>query len=200
VAPPAPDLHVELFEHALDAALVTRPDGAILHANPAACALFGYSPEEFRALGRAAVVDPTDPRLAAGLKQRSQTGSFRGVITMVTKAGRRFPGEVSSAVFRSADGEERTSMFIRDISEAQAREDALRASNEQLTQALAEVKKLQGLLPICSYCKRIRDKNDYWQRLEAYITAHAAVQFSHGICPSCMDEHFGGEPGGPTKP
>jgi phosphoserine phosphatase RsbU/P len=51
--------------------------------------------------------------------------------------------------------------------------------------ALAEVKTLQGFLPICSYCKRVRDDENYWHSVEAYITKHTDATFSHGICPGC---------------
>ena len=57
----------------------------------------------------------------------------------------------------------------------------------ELQSALDTVKVLSGLLPICSYCKRIRDDNDYWQQLECYVSEHTNAQFSHGICPSCFD-------------
>jgi DNA-binding response OmpR family regulator len=59
---------------------------------------------------------------------------------------------------------------------------------EQLEQALARVKQLQGLLPICSYCKKIRDDGNYWRQVEAYITEHSEAVFSHGICPECFDK------------
>jgi hypothetical protein len=49
------------------------------------------------------------------------------------------------------------------------------------------VRQLQGLLPICAYCKRIRDDQNYWNQVETYIGQHADVQFSHGICPSCFE-------------
>ncbi len=55
-----------------------------------------------------------------------------------------------------------------------------------LEQALAEIKQLHGMLPICSYCKKIRDDQNYWQRVETYIESHVDVQFSHGICPDCF--------------
>jgi sigma-B regulation protein RsbU (phosphoserine phosphatase) len=55
----------------------------------------------------------------------------------------------------------------------------------ELEDALSQVKQLQGLLPICSYCKKIRDEQNYWQRVENYLSAHAQVVFSHGICPDC---------------
>ncbi len=57
----------------------------------------------------------------------------------------------------------------------------------ELGEALASVKQLQGLLPICSYCKRIRHDGDYWQQVEMFIAAHSDAQFSHSICPSCYE-------------
>jgi CheY-like chemotaxis protein len=58
----------------------------------------------------------------------------------------------------------------------------------ELEAALSQVKQLQGLLPICSYCKKIRDEQNYWHRVESYISEHAAVEFSHGICPACYTD------------
>lgn len=57
---------------------------------------------------------------------------------------------------------------------------------EELQAALTQVKTLSGLLPICCVCKKIRDDKGYWQQVEAYISAHADVQFSHGLCPACI--------------
>ncbi len=57
----------------------------------------------------------------------------------------------------------------------------------ELEEALAQVKLLQGLLPICSYCKNIRDDNNYWQQIESYVAAHSEAQFSHSICPACYE-------------
>jgi len=54
--------------------------------------------------------------------------------------------------------------------------------------ALSDVKKLKGLLPICMYCKRIRDDKDYWHQIEVYLHHEAGTDFSHGICPSCMEK------------
>jgi CheY-like chemotaxis protein len=56
-----------------------------------------------------------------------------------------------------------------------------------LEQALQRVKQLQGLLPICCYCKRIRDDSNYWQQVEEYLSACSGAQFSHGICPQCYE-------------
>jgi len=58
----------------------------------------------------------------------------------------------------------------------------------ELEAALERVKQLQGLLPICSYCKLIRDDQNYWQRLDSYLMEYSEVQFSHGICPDCYEK------------
>lgn len=58
---------------------------------------------------------------------------------------------------------------------------------KELEEALSQVKQLQGLLPICSYCKKVRDDQNYWQRVESYISDRLDVQFTHGICPNCLD-------------
>ena len=62
---------------------------------------------------------------------------------------------------------------------------ALAQRVRQLEEALSRVKTLQGLLPICSYCKKIRNDRNYWQQVEGYISDHSEAQFSHGICPEC---------------
>ncbi len=54
-----------------------------------------------------------------------------------------------------------------------------------------QVSMLEGLLPICSYCKKIRDRNDEWESLEKYIMDRSTAKFSHGICPDCFQKHFG---------
>jgi len=64
----------------------------------------------------------------------------------------------------------------------------LKEQIEALRRTLANVKHLKGLLPICSYCKRIRKDQDYWQQLEGYISEHSDAQFSHGICPGCLHQ------------
>jgi sigma-B regulation protein RsbU (phosphoserine phosphatase) len=64
---------------------------------------------------------------------------------------------------------------------------SLRQRVAELEEALASVKTLQGLLPICSYCKKIRTDGNYWQQVEAYISEHSSATFSHGICPACYE-------------
>jgi phosphoserine phosphatase RsbU/P len=65
---------------------------------------------------------------------------------------------------------------------------ALAQRVRELEDALSNVKTLQGLLPICSYCKKIRNDRNYWQQVEGYICDHSEAQFSHGICPECYTQ------------
>lgn len=64
---------------------------------------------------------------------------------------------------------------------------ALEAEIAQRSEDLATAKLLDGIIPICMYCKRIRDDEDQWQRIEQYIAAHSRARFSHGICPECFE-------------
>lgn len=56
----------------------------------------------------------------------------------------------------------------------------------ELERALARVDTLHGILPICSYCKKVRNDSDSWQQMEAYVSAHSTVRFNHGVCPDCV--------------
>jgi hypothetical protein len=66
---------------------------------------------------------------------------------------------------------------------------SLRSKQQDLKVALTEVKTLSGLVPICMTCKKIRDDTGYWNQLEAYISKHSEVEFTHGICPECLEKH-----------
>jgi cell division protein FtsW (lipid II flippase) len=63
-----------------------------------------------------------------------------------------------------------------------------------LREALTNVKTLKGLLPVCAWCHRIRNDAGYWERLEAYVSAHSDAEFSHGMCPQCFTKHYGDSP------
>ncbi len=123
-----------VFNHSFDGILLTSPDGRILAANPAACRMFGRSEEELCRLGRNGIMNVKDPRLAAALEQRELMGKFAGELTGIKSDGTVFPVELTTSVFTDSNGEERTSMIIRDISfrnrtveELEAKEAALRA-------------------------------------------------------------------------
>jgi PAS domain S-box-containing protein len=179
------------FEHSIDAILLTAPDGSVFAANPAACQIFGRSEEEICQAGRAGLIDTTDARLPVALEQRARTGSFRGELTFLRQDGTFFPGELSTALFKDRDGQVKTSMIIRDITERKRVEQERERLIEALQEALANIKTLRGLLPICASCKKVRDDSGYWRQIEAYIQAHSDAVFSHGICPDCARMLYG---------
>ncbi len=74
----------------------------------------------------------------------------------------------------------------RDITASKKAEEEREQLVRELQAALAEVKTLREILPICSYCRKIRDDENYWHTVEHYISQHTATRFSHSICPSCM--------------
>lgn len=67
---------------------------------------------------------------------------------------------------------------------------ALRTKVEELQEAISHVKQLQGLIPICMHCKKIRDDGSTWHRLETYIQKHSEAVFTHSLCESCLQEHY----------
>jgi len=66
----------------------------------------------------------------------------------------------------------------------------LESANAELQEALSRVKQLQGLLPICMYCKAIRDDKNYWQEVETYLAERSDTRFSHGVCPQCFEKYL----------
>jgi len=60
----------------------------------------------------------------------------------------------------------------------------------QLQEAVSQIKSLRGIIPICSYCHKIRNDQKSWQQLEKYISEHSGAEFSHGICPECLKKHY----------
>jgi PAS domain S-box-containing protein len=120
-----------IFDNNADAVFLTAPDGGIIAANPAACRMFGYTEAEFLQYGRNAVVDTSDPATSAALEARKSTGKFEGELTFKSKDGSKFPGEISSVVFKDRYGNDRTSMVVRDISSRKQAEEALQRSEER---------------------------------------------------------------------
>lgn len=82
------------------------------------------------------------------------------------------------------------SATIRMASYKAMKDQKLLEANHQLKRELTEVKTLNGMLPICAGCKKIRDKDDYWHELERYITDNSEATFTHSICPDCIDKYY----------
>jgi two-component system sensor histidine kinase/response regulator len=128
-----------IFEHSVDAILMTVPDGGILSANPAACLMFGRSEDELCQMGRDGIVDYADSRYFAADEERQQTGCFfEKEYTHIHKDGTKFPTEVSSGIFKDKGGNERTVIIIRDITRRKQIEEKLRRFNEELEERVKQ--------------------------------------------------------------
>jgi PAS domain S-box-containing protein len=181
----AEGLYELLFQNSLDGLMLTAPDGSIFDANPAACRILGRTRDEILQARREGLVDVSDPRLAELIAERNRTGHAHGELTARRKDGTLFPIEISSMVFDNTDGAARTCMIIRDISERKAAETERERLIFELQQAVARVRTLSGLLPMCASCRKIRDVEGEWSDLESYIREHTTADFTHGICPEC---------------
>jgi DNA repair exonuclease SbcCD ATPase subunit len=78
----------------------------------------------------------------------------------------------------------------KEITDRKRMEGELRERLFELEAALAHVKQLQGIIPICAHCHAVRRAPESWQRLEAYVAEHSEATFSHGICPDCLARHY----------
>lgn len=109
--------HRAIFEHSMDAILLTKPTGEVLRVNPAACTIFQMSEAEICARGREQMIDQSDPNLPLLINKRNETGYAKGEIRFKRNDGTTFPGEVSTAIFRDSRGEEFSTVIIRDVTE-----------------------------------------------------------------------------------
>jgi len=73
----------------------------------------------------------------------------------------------------------------------EALEEELRATIDELQGALDHIQQLRGMFPICSFCKKIRDDDGFWNSIETYIEQHSEAVFSHSVCPDCVSRHYG---------
>jgi len=102
------------------------------------------------------------------------------------KDGTTFPVLFEDRLLMDVDGRIKgIRTTIQDITERKRAEKEREKLIQELQKALSEVRKLSGMLPICASCKKIRDDQGYWNQVEAYLTSHSDVQFSHSICPEC---------------
>ncbi len=116
-----------------------------------------------------------------------------GVVCGVQREDRVLWLELNSQPLARALGEEPYGVVVSfiDVTERRLRD---QARDEELRAAMANLKILGGLLPICASCKKIRDQDGTWEQIETYIHAHSQAQFSHGLCPSCLDRLYPPEP------
>jgi PAS domain S-box-containing protein len=186
---------VSLVENSDDAIIGKTLDGIITSWNYGAERTYGYSAEEM--LGQTVdVIVPEDRReelrgIYNGLRKGLRVNNFQ--TKRVRKDGALI--DVSLTVSPITDTHDRVigvSSVARDITERALVQAERERLVKELRAALAEVKTLRGILPICMNCKKIRDDEGAWTKLEIYIREHTSADFSHGICETCAGEIYPG--------
>lgn len=185
--------------NALDAVITMDSGGIVTGWSAQAEKTFGWSRDEAIGQPLAALIIPSQYREAhrKGLAHYLETGegpvlNTRIETTGVHKDGHEIPVELAIAPIQRG-GQVEFSAFVRDITERKRTEAELEQHRTRLEELVAErtaeVKQLRGLLPICSYCKRIREGETYTKSVEAYLAEHHDTRFSHGVCPDCYEKH-----------
>ena len=179
------------FEESRDAIYTTSREGEILDANQSMFNLFGYSREEMIGLKARETYVLSEDRLKFQQKIEREGFVRDYEIKLRKKDGIEMDCLLTATERRTADGNILGYQgIIRDISERKRIEEEREKLIHELQDALANIKTLRGLLPICSYCKKIRDDKGYWNRIESYIQDHSGAEFTHGMCPECMKKLY----------
>lgn len=167
-------------------------DARIFYVNDAACRSLNYSREVLLSM-TVYDIDPdyTPERWAVDWTQLKENGFLTIESHHRDNDGRIFPVEISLN-YMVYDGREFNCAFARDISKRKQAEKEKEQLIAELQKPLGNVKKLSGLLPICSSCKKIRDDQGYWNQLEVFIHKHSEADFSHGLCPECAQRLYPG--------
>jgi PAS domain S-box-containing protein len=167
--------------------------GHITFMNPEAVHLFGWTAEEMNEKGPHNLVHfqkpdgsplpETECKMHNVIKTGERYSSSDEVF--VRKDGTVFPISVITAPIRAGGKTVASVTAFRDITERKKIEQEKEKLIVELQKALSTIKKLYGILPICSSCKKIRDDKGSWNQLETYIHEHSEAKFSHGLCPDC---------------
>lgn len=165
--------------------LIDAATADIVEANPAACDFYGYSKDEITGL-KISDINLLSPQeslkeLQITKNQNQRYINFKHRLT----SGEIRDVEAYAGLIRYHD-RDLIHAVIHDITDRKLAEAEREQLISQLQEALAEIKTLSGLLPICANCKKIRNDKGYWQQIEEYIGAHSEAKFSHSICPQCM--------------
>jgi sigma-B regulation protein RsbU (phosphoserine phosphatase) len=141
-------------------------------------------------------------RVCQSIRER-EGGENVYVIMLTAKTGHQdmvagFDAGVDDFLVKPFDADELRSR-LKAASRIVDLQSRLAANVAELTDALHSVKTLKGMLPICGYCKSIRDDSNYWHQVEEYVSDHTDAAFSHGICPKCLEEALARENNGTTS-
>jgi PAS domain S-box-containing protein len=197
------DLKDRFFEISIDMLCFLGFDGYFRRLNPAWERALGYSRAELMSRPFITFVHPDDRERTMEQNRRVRAG---GQALAFENRYLCSDGSFRWLRWNAAPDVEHGVIFsvARDITAQKQAEQEREALVLQLQAALAEVGTLRAILPMCSYCRRVRDDENYWQTVETYISQATDARFSHGICPSCYTSHveplLGPDDDGPTGP
>jgi PAS domain S-box-containing protein len=179
-----PELEERFFTLSIDMLCFLDFTGYFKRLNPAWEATLGFTTEELMSRPFIEFVHPDDRERT--LKQNEDVRSGAHARAFENRYLCK-DGSYRWLVWNAASDVDHRVIYsvARDITERKRAEEEREELVRSLQAALAEVRTLQRILPICSYCRNIRNDENYWQSVEAYISRHTDMQFSHGICPSC---------------
>ncbi len=185
----------QLFEEAPMGIAMIGSDFAFAKVNRALCELLGYSKEELSELAFDRLIDPADMEAHLVAAQEFFEGtrsSFKVEARYLRKAGDPLWGNLTVERIEDSTGQMLFVLaMIEDISARRRATEERERMIDELKEALANVKTLRGLIPICASCKKIRDDKGYWSQVEVYVRDRSEAEFSHGICPDCMKKLYG---------
>jgi sigma-B regulation protein RsbU (phosphoserine phosphatase) len=177
-----------IVESSEDAIIGTDLHGNIVSWNSGATQMYGYTAAEAKGRSIRMLIPPSRPEESPDLFAQIIRGHpvERYETFHLRKNEGLIPVSVTCSAIKNSHGRIiGVSTIEHDITRRKLEEQERLFLIRELSQALANVKSLRGLLPICSSCKRIRDDRGYWNQLEAYISEHSQAEFTHGICPDC---------------
>ena len=184
-----------LAENATDVIWSMDPEGQITYVSPSILRQRGWTPEEFmnlspeeRALSRKGS-EAFRERMEKAHRLPPGSQPFEDDLLQATvkrKGGQEIQVEAQWRLVWGGDGRLLGFQGVtRDITERKRMEVERERLIQDLTHALADVKQLSGMLPICSSCKKVRDDHGYWSQIETYLSEHTEATFTHGVCPDC---------------
>ena len=181
-----------IFETAGDAIVILDAEGEkagqIIAANHAASEMHGYSREELLSMSIQDLNTPETAKLAPSMISRIFAGeTLKTELMHHRKDGTVFSLEVT-AVLMEVEGHKYILGFDRDITKRKTAEQEKEMLISHLRSAIEGIKQLRGLLPICAWCKKVRDDQGYWKQVEKYVEENTEASFTHGICPDCMEK------------
>ncbi len=176
-----------------EAIISQNMDGIITTWNAGARQLFGYT--EAEAVGQSVFIIIPESLRSTRVEIFEKLSSGKPIPPFETKRVRKDGVEVdvylAMSPIKGADGRLMgASSIAYDITERKRIEADRTKMIEQLNETLSKVRTLSGLLPICANCKKIRDDKGYWQKLETFVHEHSNAEFSHSICPDCMEKLY----------